>query len=672
MPEISVIMAVYNTERYLKQAVQSILSQSYSDFELIVVDDGSTDSSPDLLRELVQHDVRIKLVHQPNAGIGAATTRGIKESTGQYIAIMDSDDVSLPNRLALQKQYLDCHPEIDGVGSQWRMMNADGSDVGIDMHPTNSDYIGTLMYAYYAVHHPTCMVRRTALEKVGGYSADRSCLVPDYDVFMRMQQAGCQFANLSEVLFLWRLNPTGTTHSKSALQTQSVIKVRDWGFEQLIKNNPNKAFAIAKTITYNAPTGYWQDRKIRELFPNYSGSLLYKTWESLTPQTETEELNRAVILWLRDPVQQFTDLHEQLTKNQLTWLASLLKAFHGYASPPDSTGLQLSHGTQSFLSIFIPFTGNIDDFHGRIEQAIILQKHASLPIQILAFSGVSCGLSSFTDHNHYSQTGVTIIDQPNSWERAFSIANGQYFSYLEENFRIDTLRFSKVLTSLFEHPIDSTYLLDDRYFLEAIDDKGRPSIDDSPSPKWTRNTLLGRSRLNLSGFLHTPALLNDFNGNFPEYQSVVGIALARHLAAKRDFSIVTGVMQRYIPKLTLSDSVLFEFKHKILTWYYDYGVGGLPCPDLLTTLSQAQISDCAKSLSDAWIKKKLLVYLKNMETIKRFYIEKTSSPLNYALFREILIHNKRPVLTDIRKKSTTLNLSFAIFYCIFTIIRNRF
>jgi len=106
-PAISVIMAVYNTQRYLTEAIQSILSQSFTDFELVIVDDGSTDGSPEILKNLAQQDSRIKLITQVNAGIGAATQRGITESQGEYIAIMDSDDISLPDRLKLQKQFLD-------------------------------------------------------------------------------------------------------------------------------------------------------------------------------------------------------------------------------------------------------------------------------------------------------------------------------------------------------------------------------------------------------------------------------------------------------------------------------------------------------------------------------------------------------------------------------------
>jgi len=148
-PAISVIMAVYNTQRYLTEAIQSILSQSFTDFELVIVDDGSTDGSPEILKNLAQQDSRIKLITQFNAGIGAATQRGITESQGEYIAIMDSDDISLPDRLKLQKQFLDQHSDIDAVGSQWRMLHADGRDIGIDTHPTDSERISVLMYAFF-------------------------------------------------------------------------------------------------------------------------------------------------------------------------------------------------------------------------------------------------------------------------------------------------------------------------------------------------------------------------------------------------------------------------------------------------------------------------------------------------------------------------------------------
>ena len=302
-PEISVIMAVYNTDRYLQEAIDSILAQSFSNFEFVIVDDGSTDNSPAILDKYRQQDTRIKVITQKNAGIGAATQRAISESCGRYIVIMDSDDISLPQRLALQKQYLDQHPEIDAVGSQWRMLNAQAEHAGIDTHPTDTKQIETLMFAYFSLHHPTIMIRNSAIDKVGGYSVDRSCLVPDYDLFMRLQLNGSQFANLPEILFLWRLNPHSITRSKSAQQAQSVYDIRERGLAYQLENNPDDANAICKTILYNFPTGTWQDFKIQQLLPEAEDSLLYKTWLSLPTTTPDEQLYRTLILWLRAPAQ---------------------------------------------------------------------------------------------------------------------------------------------------------------------------------------------------------------------------------------------------------------------------------------------------------------------------------------------------------------------------------
>ena len=124
IPKVSVVMPVYNREAFVSESVGSILDQTFEDFEFIIIDDGSTDRTVAIVQEHMQQDSRIRLVILPeNVGIARATNRGINEAQGQYIALMDSDDVSIRTRLEHQVDYLDQHPDVDVLGTQMQVVD---------------------------------------------------------------------------------------------------------------------------------------------------------------------------------------------------------------------------------------------------------------------------------------------------------------------------------------------------------------------------------------------------------------------------------------------------------------------------------------------------------------------------------------------------------------------
>lgn len=189
-PRVSVILPCYNGEAYLREAVQSILDQTLADLELIVVDDGSTDGSSKILRTMAAQDARIQVVTQPNGGIVAALNTAIDHARGTYIARMDADDVSYPERLAFQASYLDCHPDVVLVGGR----------AVADLHPTPASTRTTggrhaltdlsVFPPRIAVSmHPLIMMRADALRAMGGYRHDYRH-AEDYDLFIRAAAFG--------------------------------------------------------------------------------------------------------------------------------------------------------------------------------------------------------------------------------------------------------------------------------------------------------------------------------------------------------------------------------------------------------------------------------------------------------------------------------------------------
>ncbi|KMS55096.1 glycosyl transferase [Novosphingobium barchaimii LL02] len=189
-PRVSVILPCYNGEIYLREAVQSILDQTLADFELIVVDDGSTDGSPAILQDMAGKDARIRVVTQPNGGIVAALNTAIEHAQGQYIARMDADDVSFPERLAFQASYLDQHPDVVLVGGY---AVGDRNPTPASTRTTGGRHASTDLSVFpprVAVSmHPLIMMRAAALRAMGGYRSDYRH-AEDYDLFIRASAHG--------------------------------------------------------------------------------------------------------------------------------------------------------------------------------------------------------------------------------------------------------------------------------------------------------------------------------------------------------------------------------------------------------------------------------------------------------------------------------------------------
>jgi len=187
MAKVTVLLSVYNGEKYLRHAVESILSQTFADFEFIILDDGSTDGTWNMLSGY--SDRRIKLVrNEVNIGLTKSLNRGLALACGEYIARMDADDVSLPTRLAIQTQFLDANPDVGVLASNIENINSQG-DVTLtrklDCHPDLVKWY-ELFYNHVA-GHSRVMFRASLTREVGGYD-DTLTTAQDYDLWSRMAQ----------------------------------------------------------------------------------------------------------------------------------------------------------------------------------------------------------------------------------------------------------------------------------------------------------------------------------------------------------------------------------------------------------------------------------------------------------------------------------------------------
>jgi glycosyltransferase involved in cell wall biosynthesis len=213
-------MPVRNAGRDLAEALTSMLGQTFGDFELIAVDDHSTDETPTHLRRAAEEDRRIRLITSPQQGFVPAVSAGVAASRGDWVARMDADDRSHPERLARQMAHLQAHTDIDVLGTSVQVIDAAGSPANTIRYPLEHALIVLSLRAATAFAHGTVMIRRSALTAAGGYRSERFP-VEDYDLWCRLVIAGARLANLDEPLYDYRLSVGGV--SRTATQRQQAM-----------------------------------------------------------------------------------------------------------------------------------------------------------------------------------------------------------------------------------------------------------------------------------------------------------------------------------------------------------------------------------------------------------------------------------------------------------------
>ena len=223
MTQISVILPVYNAELYIEEAVNSILSQTFTDFELIIIDDGSTDSAFELLSKLAALDARIRLVSRENKGLIATLNEAIYLAKSAYIARMDADDIALPTRLAKQFEFLQANPKVAVLGTCYRYMDELGTLGAKRSTFTRHEDITASFYFGNPIAHPSVMVNYQLLGKDYCYS-DEYRTIEDLELWTRLS-AKYQLANLSEVLLHYRVLSSSISGENLQLQINSAAKM---------------------------------------------------------------------------------------------------------------------------------------------------------------------------------------------------------------------------------------------------------------------------------------------------------------------------------------------------------------------------------------------------------------------------------------------------------------
>lgn len=215
MPKVSVVIPTYNRADYIVQSINSVLNQTFTDFEIIVVDDGSTDNTEILIRE--QFKDKVIYLSKPNGGQGSARNLGVSAAKGEYIAFLDSDDLWLPEKLEIQTGFMDAHPEVD-LSSTWAMtfMEYETGEIE-DLRLVKCSEAPTIrrLLTVNSVTSLTAMIKKNCLESLGGFDEDQSMIgIEDYELWIRVASK-YKIAHIPRVLAKYRVHDNNIFYGRS-------------------------------------------------------------------------------------------------------------------------------------------------------------------------------------------------------------------------------------------------------------------------------------------------------------------------------------------------------------------------------------------------------------------------------------------------------------------------
>lgn len=313
-PIISVVMSVYNGEKYLKEAIDSILSQSYTDFEFLIVDDGSTDKSLEIISSY--EDKRILLIKNViNLGLAKSLNSGIKHARGKYIARMDADDIALPSRLDKQFSFMEKNDNIDICGSWVQII---GQSKGIVWkYPVESDDIKIQLLFNSAFAHPTVFFRKNSFLDRGLLYDESIKSAQDYELWNRVAKC-CEMKNIPEVLLHYRLHQdqVGKQYKSSQIDTAKNVRVkllRELGLDvtnedyevhsklayfQNLKCEVASAWLV-KLIEANKTTNYCGEKV-------FNNSIIERYWNTCSHNLKF--LDGSFRIFLNTPIQKYASL----------------------------------------------------------------------------------------------------------------------------------------------------------------------------------------------------------------------------------------------------------------------------------------------------------------------------------------------------------------------------
>lgn len=230
IPLVSVIMPAYNAERYIAAAIESIMTGTFRHFQVIVVDDASTDKTAHIVKNLVKKYpgkiTLIELTKNMNAGGDACANIALRHATGKYVARMDADDIAMPTRLEKQVAYLETHPDTFLVGGSAHVIDTRGHTIGKKLEPTNFTTIKKQFFSIHPLIHSTCMFRRFKKDGTPFMYRIKYTANNDYYTFFSLLCEGYQYANLPDMLLYYRVHTKSATFQNLRANFMNTLYIR--------------------------------------------------------------------------------------------------------------------------------------------------------------------------------------------------------------------------------------------------------------------------------------------------------------------------------------------------------------------------------------------------------------------------------------------------------------
>lgn len=304
MPRVSVLMSVYNGGTYLREAIDSILQQKFTNFEFIIINDGSTDHSAEIMQSY--YDPRIRyLENDKNIGLISSLNRGLALAESPYIARMDADDISLPGRLAKQVNFLNEHSEVGALGGSVQIIDGCGSLSDIWRFPTEHSFLKWCLFFDDPIAHPTVMMRRAAVIRAGGYSTDW-VHAEDYDLWRRLSRI-TRLSNLQDVLLYLRRHQVCVTRVHHAQQLKNSIRI-----SQLMMSEVLDEDVPIQIVQRLCSEGFEKLNDIRQ-----AASVIYKLCQASVAENELPPTEKRMIC--RDAARRLLGLARQRTRDGRAW-----------------------------------------------------------------------------------------------------------------------------------------------------------------------------------------------------------------------------------------------------------------------------------------------------------------------------------------------------------------
>lgn len=265
-PLVSVVMSVYNGEKYLRDSVESILNQTFKDFEFIIIDDGSTDNTKKIIQSY--KDKRIILISRENRGLVASLNEGIEKAQGVYIARQDDDDISLPGRFKTEVDLLEDHEDIVAVGSSIIVIDERGGQIAEHRVLTEDRELRDELLIRSPFAHGSIMFKKTSAQEVGLYQK-QFWPAEDYDLWVRIGTQG-KFANINKPLYKYRVNSEGISAQN---ETKQLVKKQLIAMRAKSTSNyePLRHREFSEMISrYATKTTFFYRKRVQRLIKNYA------------------------------------------------------------------------------------------------------------------------------------------------------------------------------------------------------------------------------------------------------------------------------------------------------------------------------------------------------------------------------------------------------------------